>query len=37
MEDFKELWQNHRNAVLGIGGLVLILSTVFIYGYSIYK
>ncbi len=37
MEDFKELWQNHQYAVLGLGGLVLILSIVFIYGYSIYK
>ena len=36
MEDFKELWQNHRKAVLGVGVLVLILSIVFIYGYSIY-
>ena len=37
MEDFSELWQNHRHAVLAIGGLVLILSIVFIYGYLIYK
>ncbi len=37
MEDFKELWKNHQNAVLGLGGLVLILSIVFIYGYSIYN
>ena len=36
MANFKALWNNEPNKVIGVGGLVLILSIVFIYGYSIY-
>jgi len=32
MADFNELWQNQPNKVIGVGGLALSLSVVFIYG-----
>ena len=32
MEDFKALWNNQPNTVIGVGGLVISLSIVFIYG-----
>ena len=32
MADFKALWQNQPNTVIGVSGLVLTLSIVFIYG-----
>ncbi len=32
MADFKALWQNQPNKVIGVSGLVLSLSIAFIYG-----
>ncbi|GEM_PF-6558551 len=32
MADFKALWNNQPNTVIGVGGLVLSLSIAFIYG-----
>ena len=32
MADFKALWNNQPNKVIGVGGLVLTLPIVFIYG-----
>ena len=32
MADFNELWQNQPNKVIGVSGLALSLSIVFIFG-----